>query len=88
MAPRRALTERICLETSRDTLPARYELGHLDIMAKLEAAEAQAPGLYVTGNYRTGVAFPDCVTFGYDFAKVVADESRHPHGERAERLRR
>eukprot|EP00629_Pelagomonadales_sp_RCC1024_P000343 CAMPEP_0119262090 /NCGR_PEP_ID=MMETSP1329-20130426/1919_1 /TAXON_ID=114041 /ORGANISM="Genus nov. species nov., Strain RCC1024" /LENGTH=552 /DNA_ID=CAMNT_0007261699 /DNA_START=42 /DNA_END=1697 /DNA_ORIENTATION=+ len=46
----------------------QYELGHLELMAKLEAAEAEAPGLFVTGNYRTGVAFPDCVTFGYDFA--------------------
>jgi len=49
----------------------QYELGHSEIMAKLEAAEAQAPGLFVMGNYRTGVAFPDCVTFGYEFAQEV-----------------
>jgi len=49
----------------------QYELGHLEIIKELEEAESKIPGLWVCGNYRTGVAFPDCVTFGYDHAKVV-----------------
>lgn len=49
----------------------QYELGHLPIIDELERAEKQVPGLWVCGNYRTGVAFPDCVTFGYEQAKVV-----------------
>ena len=50
----------------------QYELGHLDLIAELEKAEAQTPGLWVCGNYRSGVAFPDCVEFGYQHAKTVA----------------
>jgi oxygen-dependent protoporphyrinogen oxidase len=49
----------------------QYELGHLPLIKELELAESMHPGLWVTGNYRTGVAFPDCVTFGYDHAKIV-----------------
>ena len=49
----------------------QYELGHSGILEQLEAAEAKAPGLWVSGNYRTGVAFPDCVTWGYEHSKVV-----------------
>jgi len=49
----------------------QYELGHLEIIGDLEKAEQQTSGLWVCGNYRTGVAFPDCVTFGYEHAKVV-----------------
>ncbi|CAB9517145.1 Protoporphyrinogen oxidase 1, chloroplastic [Seminavis robusta] len=49
----------------------QYELGHSDIIQELEAAEKKQPGLWVCGNYRTGVAFPDCVTFGYEQAKKV-----------------
>jgi len=49
----------------------QYELGHLPIMKDLEEAESKLPGLWVCGNYRTGVAFPDCVTFGYEKAKEV-----------------
>ncbi len=49
----------------------QYELGHLPIMDELEKAEAKHPGFWICGNYRSGVAFPDCVTFGYDKAKEV-----------------
>jgi len=49
----------------------QYELGHLPLMKELEEAESKLPGLWVCGNYRTGVAFPDCVTFGFEHAKVV-----------------
>ena len=51
----------------------QYELGHAGIMKELAEAEAKLPGLWVCGNYRSGVAFPDCVTFGYDHAKVVKE---------------
>jgi len=51
----------------------QYELGHLGIIDELEKAEASTPGLWVCGNYRSGVAFPDCVTFGYEKAKEVQE---------------
>jgi len=51
----------------------QYELGHLELMKKLDALEKEMDGLWICGNYRTGVAFPDCVTFGYDHAKIVID---------------
>jgi oxygen-dependent protoporphyrinogen oxidase len=50
----------------------QYELGHLKLMDELQAAEDKVDGLWICGNYRTGVAFPDCVTFGYTQAQTVA----------------
>jgi len=49
----------------------QYELGHRQLIERLEAAEAQTPGLWVCGNYKSGVAFPDCVQFGYEQAQEV-----------------
>jgi len=51
----------------------QYELGHLAMMEELEKLEKEMDALWICGNYRSGVAFPDCVTFGYDHAKVVLD---------------
>ena len=56
----------------------QYEMGHLDLMKELAAMESKndetmGGGLWVCGNYRSGVAFPDCCTFGYEHAKVVKE---------------
>jgi len=50
----------------------QYRKGHLDILDALEKDEAKCPGFFLGGNYRTGVAFGDCVQFGWTEAERVA----------------
>jgi len=49
----------------------QYELGHLKLMEKVENAVKQEKGLFIGGNFRSGVAFGDCVQYGADVAKEV-----------------
>jgi hypothetical protein len=41
-------------------------------LADLAKDEEKCPGFFLGGNYRTGVAFGDCVQFGWTEAEKVA----------------
>eukprot|EP00596_Hydrurales_sp_CCMP1899_P002047 CAMPEP_0119033874 /NCGR_PEP_ID=MMETSP1177-20130426/944_1 /TAXON_ID=2985 /ORGANISM="Ochromonas sp, Strain CCMP1899" /LENGTH=487 /DNA_ID=CAMNT_0006990967 /DNA_START=352 /DNA_END=1815 /DNA_ORIENTATION=- len=49
----------------------QYQRGHLELVAGVEKASKAIPGLYLGGNYKTGVAFGDCVQYGCDVATEV-----------------
>jgi oxygen-dependent protoporphyrinogen oxidase len=54
----------------------QYNVGHLDVMNTLEAFEAGAPGLYISGNFRGGVPVSDCVTQARALASKAAARLR------------
>ena len=52
----------------------QYNKGHLDILEKVErSADSKKSGIFLGGNYRTGVAFGDCVAYGADIATTISD---------------
>jgi hypothetical protein len=63
----------------------QYELGHLEMMDELQDLEDNIDGLWICGNYRSGVAFPDCVTFGYEQAQSVLDYLKNGKPKRAKK---
>ena len=50
----------------------QYELGHLERLAVVAAAEARLPGLKFCANYRGGVSVGDCLVNGATTGESVA----------------
>jgi oxygen-dependent protoporphyrinogen oxidase len=55
-----------------DRANAQHEVGHLDRLARIEAALVETPGLHLTGSGYRGVGIPDCVADGRATAKKVS----------------
>jgi len=51
----------------------QYNKGYKDIRAELDAGVAKCPGVFLGGNYVSGVAFGDCVLWGMDTAPQVIE---------------
>ncbi len=49
----------------------QYDLGHLDRLRRIDAAEAAVPGLFFCANYRGGVAVGDRIRNGHATAALV-----------------
>jgi oxygen-dependent protoporphyrinogen oxidase len=50
----------------------QYVLGHLERLARIDAAASQYPGLFLTGNAYRGISMSDCVEQGAAIAARVA----------------
>ncbi|GDY09233.1 protoporphyrinogen oxidase [Planctomycetia bacterium] len=49
----------------------QYHVGHLDLVARIQAATKQSPGLVLAGNFLTGVGIPDSIASGESAAEKV-----------------
>jgi oxygen-dependent protoporphyrinogen oxidase len=52
------------------TMP-QYHVGHLALVARIEARAAQIPGLAVAGNAFHGVGIPHCIHSGQSAAEQI-----------------
>jgi oxygen-dependent protoporphyrinogen oxidase len=52
----------------------QYQLGHEAVVSGVARAESACPGLYLTGQWRAGVALGECIAQGQEMAaRVVAE---------------
>lgn len=55
----------------------QYRVGHLDLVARVEAAARRERGLFLTGNAYRGIGIPDCVRQAEAAAEAIAENFSH-----------
>jgi oxygen-dependent protoporphyrinogen oxidase len=63
---------RLCAVTRWPRAIPQYTLGHLERIARAQAAEAALPGLFLCASYRGGVSVGDCIKAAHACADAVA----------------
>ena len=53
---------------------AQYHLGHLDLVAKIEAQSRKLPGFALAGNAYHGIGIPDCINSGEKAAALLLEQ--------------
>ena len=52
---------------------AQYHLGHLDLVAEIEAQTRKLPGFALAGNAYRGIGIPDCINSGEQAASLLLE---------------
>ena len=53
---------------------AQYHLGHLDLVAKIEAQAKKLPRFALAGNAYHGIGIPDCINSGEKAASILLEQ--------------
>ncbi len=54
---------------------AQYHLGHLDLVAEIEAQAKKLPGFALAGNAYHGIGIPDCINSGEQAASLLLEQA-------------
>ncbi len=49
----------------------QYDVGHLDLVARIDELRAAHPGIYLAGSSYRGVGLPDCIHGGIEIAETI-----------------
>lgn len=60
------------------SIPA-YHVGYDDIEKQIEIIEKKSNGLYIIGNFRSGISVPDCIRNGLNVANSLMAEKSDQH---------
>ncbi|MEX1136656.1 MAG: protoporphyrinogen oxidase [Balneolales bacterium] len=55
----------------------QYEIGYGTFLSIMDSVEKENPGLYLAGNYRSGIAVGDCISNSVELAERITNDISH-----------